>query len=361
MSKQKWMKVLFYITIPLVAFAEQDKSNFERFKIKPEMKEYYKGYLEYKKGNYHKALPIFKRYCNTGIAAACLVLGEMYRYGRGVSIDYKKAFELYSKACNKRIDIACDKLGDMYKYGYGVKQNLKEAIRLYTKSCELGSFFTCERLGRMYEKGSEVNRNLEKALLFYSKACDMRRDFNMKYNTSCEKVKMSRETPSIFGLRIGYATEDDFVKTVKQKGWKIIKSGYKVIRSDIVNPNVKGYIVSGIPLQKLDSAVFWFFKGVLFEVNYTFTETMNKSTFYTYYDLLRKKYGSPEMYTRPHLSDGRAKWSKGDVLIELHAPWARPNTYLEYVNLTVWDEAANSDDEIYKKEIDKKSKSLEGI
>ncbi len=89
----------------------------------------------------------------------------------------------------------------------------------------------------------------------------------------------SAKPPAPLGLELGKTTEKRFLNLVKQKGWRIEKSGYRIIKGDISNPDVTGYIISGIKLDKLDSATFWFYKSTLFKIIYTLRENMNKEAF----------------------------------------------------------------------------------
>ncbi|EDP75970.1 hypothetical protein [Hydrogenivirga sp. 128-5-R1-1] len=167
--------------------------------------------------------------------------------------------------------------------------------------------------------------------------------------------------PAPFGLELGKTTEKEFLKVVKQKGWNIEKSGYRIIEADITNPDVTGYAISGINLDKLSEAVFWFYKGTLFKIVYTFSEDMQKNTFYLYFDQLKAKYGKPSSYRKPWLSDGEAVWRFGNVKLELYCPWVGRSTYILYVHTPLDRKAEKSDEAYYRKYIREKSKKTEGL
>ncbi len=167
--------------------------------------------------------------------------------------------------------------------------------------------------------------------------------------------------PRPFGLEVGKTTEEEFKKFVIKKGWNVVASGYRIIRDDITNPNVTGYQVKGLPLEKLDSAYFWFYKGKLMKIDYRLSEDMAKSTFKTYYDLLVKKYGPPASYQPPNLQAGEAIWNVGGVKIFLYVPWVSTTTYLQYIDPELNRKADISDREVYRKITAQKAKNNQGI
>ncbi|MEO2068646.1 MAG: tetratricopeptide repeat protein [Desulfurobacteriaceae bacterium] len=309
--------------------------------------------------NYQKAVELYSRACKLGKGGGCTNLGYMYEDGLGVEKNYQKAIELYSKGCRLGNGLGCNNLGVMYAKGKGVIKDDREAVKLYLKACSLGNALGCSNLAYRFYNGQTVERDFETAIFLWERACEL------GYKVSCQKVKEVenelKKRPSFFGLKVGFTTEEEFKKIVKDKGWKIEKAGHRIVKDDISNPNVTGYVVSGIPLEKISSAYFWFFKGKLMKIEYRLSESKDKSTFYTYYDLLRNKYGNPDSYTKPHLADGKAVWNIGGVEIKLFSPWVSEITYLTYTDLYLSSLADKSDREIYKEETKKEAKPLEGI
>ena len=96
-------------------------------------------------------------------------------------------------------------------------------------------------------------------------------------------------------------------------------------------------------------------------IEYRLSESMNKSSFYTYYDLLKNKYGNPNTYVKPYLANGKAIWNIGGVEIKLYSPWVTGITYLTYTDPSLYSQANESDREIYQQETKHKAKLLEGI
>ncbi len=70
-------------------------------------------------------------------------MGAMYRHGQGVKQDDFKAVKLYSKACDGGIAGGCNLLGFMYANGQGVKQSNSKAKELFGKACEGGHADGC--------------------------------------------------------------------------------------------------------------------------------------------------------------------------------------------------------------------------
>jgi len=348
------------------------------------------------KKDFDMAYKLLSESCSKGIALGCNGIGLMYRDGLKVEKSFSKAMEFFKKACDLNSfgqGIGCGNYGNMYLYGWGVTPNFRKAIILFLKSCNLGAGIGCNNAGIMYEKGFGVEKNLEKAIEFFTKACHtddgkitgcynlgrllyrVKKDekeavnyltlsCNLGYQPACDvlkKISLAKDRPSPFGLTVGITSEDEFKEIVKAKGWRIEGSGYRIIKNDIVNPDVTGYKVTGLPLEKLNSAYFWFFKGTLMEIEYRLHESMDKSTFYMYYDLLKNKYGNPSSYTKPELANGRALWKVGGVEIELYCPWVGGTTYLFYTDPDLYSKAAESDKAVYEEQTKEKAKSLEGI
>ncbi len=65
---------------------------------------------------------------------------------------------------------AQNKVGDIYKYGFGVSQNPVEALKWYLKAAEQGSVFAEDSLGQMYLDGEGVTKDPAVALQWYHKA-----------------------------------------------------------------------------------------------------------------------------------------------------------------------------------------------
>ena len=111
--------------------------------------------------------------CKKGNGGACVALGGLYYYGKGVSKDYTRAVELYKKACEMGDGLGCNNLGVMYEDGKGVSKDYTRARKLYKKACEMGDGWGCKNLGVMYEDGKGVSKDYTRARELFKKACEM--------------------------------------------------------------------------------------------------------------------------------------------------------------------------------------------
>src|SRR6266481_7023111 len=96
------------------------------------------GLAAYKRGDYAATLPLLRPLSEQGDAAAQLILGSMYYYGRGVPQDYSEALLWYRKAADQGEAKAQDDLGSMYYYCRGVPQDYSEAARWYRLAANQG-------------------------------------------------------------------------------------------------------------------------------------------------------------------------------------------------------------------------------
>ncbi|MFZ8786014.1 hypothetical protein [Thermocrinis sp.] len=165
----------------------------------------------------------------------------------------------------------------------------------------------------------------------------------------------AQQKPEPFGLKLGISTKEETMKVIEKEGGKVVDSGYKVIKGDVVNPNVEGVEVEELPVYNLTSATFWFFKGKLYRIEYLFPLSMNKEEFYVIFEQLRKKYGNPRRYVEPYLADGVAEWDFGDVRMSLIAPWVSWSMYLIYEHTPTAREVEKNDQEVFDEEIAKRS------
>ena len=165
----------------------------------------------------------------------------------------------------------------------------------------------------------------------------------------------AQQKPEPFGLKLGISTKEETMKVIAKEGGRIVGSGYKVIKGDVVNPNVEGVEVERLPVDNLVSATFWFFKGKLYRIEYIFPLSMKKEEFYVISEQLKKKYGNPRRYVEPYLADGVAEWDFGDVRMSLIAPWVSWSMYLTYEHTTTAMEVEKNDQEVFDEEIAKRS------
>jgi len=171
-------------------------------------------------------------------------------------------------------------------------------------------------------------------------------------------LAFAQQKPEPFGLKLGISTKEETMKVIAKEGGRVINSGYRVIKGDVVNPNVEGVVVRRLPVDNLVSATFWFFKGKLYKIEYLFPLSMEKEEFYMVYEQLKKKYGNPKRYVKPYLADGVAEWNFGDVRMSLIAPWVSESMYLIYEHTPTAREVEKSDQEVFNKETAKPKRGL---
>lgn len=164
--------------------------------------------------------------------------------------------------------------------------------------------------------------------------------------------------PKPFGLILGKTSESEAISVLKKEGGKVINTGYRVIKGNIINPNVKAVEFKGLPIEDLIKATFWFYQGTLFEIVYTFPLSMNKDEFYVLYNQLKTKYGKPRKLVKPWLADGIALWKFKNIEVKIVAPWTSFNMYLIYTHIPLSKKADQSDNEIFKQEINKPKKGF---
>jgi hypothetical protein len=168
-------------------------------------------------------------------------------------------------------------------------------------------------------------------------------------------LAFAQQKPEPFGLKLGISIKEETMNVIAKEGGRVVDSGYKVIKGDVVNTNVEGVVVRRLPVDNLVSATFWFFKGKLYKIEYRFPLSMNKEEFYVIFEQLRKKYGNPKRYVRPYLADGIAEWNFGDVRMSLIAPWGFGDMYLTYEHTLTAIEVEKNDKEVFDEEIAKRS------
>ena len=96
------------------------------------------GIEAYAKGNYEKAMHLWRPFADKGDAYAQFKLGLMYDQGWGVPEDYAAAVSWYRKAADQGYADAQYNLGFMYYAGRGVPQDYATAMSWYRKAADQG-------------------------------------------------------------------------------------------------------------------------------------------------------------------------------------------------------------------------------
>lgn len=112
------------------------------------------GKAEEKKGNYTKAISLYRKICMKEPFEfdAHLALADMYYYGRGVRQNYKVAVSWYEYIAkfvgSDDVAEACLKLSACYRFGRGVAQDEKQADRWLAKAQEYAKTHDWEEVSK---------------------------------------------------------------------------------------------------------------------------------------------------------------------------------------------------------------------
>jgi TPR repeat protein len=120
----------------------------------------------YTKPDYATALRLIRPLADQGDTRAQILLGNMYRDGKGVQQSDVEAFKWYLKAANENDPNAQYLAGN----GFFQKGNNAEALKWYWKSAEQGYGPAQYELGNFYEKGFAVPQNYILAYMRYTLA-----------------------------------------------------------------------------------------------------------------------------------------------------------------------------------------------
>ena len=107
-----------------------------------------------------------------GNARCQVVVGHLYRSGRGVPRDPAEAARWYRKAAEQGSDAGQYELGVMHENGVGVVRNPREAVAWYRKAAVQGHARAQNMLGRAYENALAGQPNLVLAADWYRKAAE---------------------------------------------------------------------------------------------------------------------------------------------------------------------------------------------
>ncbi|GAA7391626.1 hypothetical protein ID0642_03580 [Helicobacter pylori] len=126
-----------------------------------------------------KAFEYYSKACGLNYSDGCVILGDIYHSGEGVTKNFKKAFEYYSKGCELNRALTCTLVGAFYREGYGVTKDFKKAFEYFDKACQLNNAKGCYALVALYNEGvakdeKQMTENLKKACgLWLKEACDI--------------------------------------------------------------------------------------------------------------------------------------------------------------------------------------------
>lgn len=105
-------------------------------------KNYSRGVLLYRAGQYAKAAAAYEKACDESYAAACTDLGFMYRFGQGVRRNYVCATKLYQQGCSGGNGLGCTNLGLLY-WNNVLPKDDRRAEELFRVACVEGDNGAC--------------------------------------------------------------------------------------------------------------------------------------------------------------------------------------------------------------------------
>lgn len=109
---------------------------------------------------------------SNGLAAAEVLLGDVYARGTLGPADPAKGFALVEQAANAGYSEAEFELGLMYQKGLGVAPNVALALNWYRLAVRTGSASAEHNLGVMYERGEGVTADEREAAKWYRRAAE---------------------------------------------------------------------------------------------------------------------------------------------------------------------------------------------
>lgn len=141
---------------------------------------YETGWVYYNAEDYAAALPHLKKAADMGNTKAMTTIGEMYRYGKGVSKNESIAIRWYKQAAEAGNIDAMKALEDIYSYGNNANPNekskwSKRAFSLCKKLANQGNTDAMCKLGKMYQDGNftlTAESDFKEALRWYKKAAE---------------------------------------------------------------------------------------------------------------------------------------------------------------------------------------------
>lgn len=120
--------------------------------------------------NYAEALRWFHKSAAQGNAHAQFGIGIMYNDGRGVETNFEEAVKWYTMAAAQDHTNAKFLLGIMYYMGQGVEQSDQIAVEWFMKAASQGNDGAQFSMGLMYERGKGVTQSYATAVKWFRKA-----------------------------------------------------------------------------------------------------------------------------------------------------------------------------------------------
>ena len=124
----------------------------------------------YDRGDYVRAIRLWRPMAEKGNALAQFSLGIMYANGRGVTQNYREAVKWFRLVAAQGHVEAQNNLGLSYANGYGVDQDYREAARWFRLAAAQGLEDAQYNLGALYFNGQGLVKNYVRAHMWVSLA-----------------------------------------------------------------------------------------------------------------------------------------------------------------------------------------------
>ncbi len=167
--------------------------------------------------NANQATLAYEAACRSSSLGACVLAGNRYAKGKGVTADLVKAHELYTLGCPRGAD-SCTALGRTYEDGKGVKADLNQAYAAYAKGCDSldkGDCYEAARVAKKLGNDTDYRARLEKGCQKSSRrACD-------ELTKLLEKEKKTDEAKAIYGDVCQRMKEKPYCDAFKRLGGEL--------------------------------------------------------------------------------------------------------------------------------------------
>jgi uncharacterized protein len=122
------------------------------------------GLAAYRRGDYVKALEVWRALAEKGDPVAQVRLGDMYAEGKGVARDDGMAMTWFQRSASQGNAEAQYNAGASYAEGLGVAKNDEEAAKWFKRAAEQGMPYAQINLGLLYAAGRGVAQNNAEAM-----------------------------------------------------------------------------------------------------------------------------------------------------------------------------------------------------
>ncbi|MDJ0943315.1 MAG: tetratricopeptide repeat protein [Kiloniellales bacterium] len=122
--------------------------------------------------DYAEAASWYRQGAELGSPSAQVLLGDLYRRGRGIEKDPKAALAWYRKAADGGYPLAYSKIGELYERGIGLSKDARSAAAWYRRGAEQDLPRAQHALGLLYLAGKGVPKDEEQAADWLQRAAD---------------------------------------------------------------------------------------------------------------------------------------------------------------------------------------------